>query len=156
MKNETASTTAFLEFILEIEDGWPPVAVECLPFLLAPGGYTAVTAPLFVKDLSVGDIIRARLEPTGNRVVSWEHISRSQHSTLWLLRVGPSLTLAPVLDDLRRLGCSTESSDALGVYAVDIPASVQLNSVDDVLARLESNAVAVAFPSLRHEACESC
>src|SRR5687768_8106613 len=76
-----------LTFRLTVDDGWPPVAAECLPVVATDRGYSLETAPLFVKGLSVGDVI-AVTELEQEQVWSWVHISESRHSTVWLLRTG--------------------------------------------------------------------
>lgn len=139
-----------LEFPLEIEDGWPPVAVECLPFRRVPEGYVALVPPLFVKDLSVGDIIHVTCEPGGHRVLSWQHVARSASTTIWLLRMRRSETIRTVLETLRGLSCNTGASEVLGVFAIEVPAAVPIEAVDRILAQLDLDAVAVAFPSMRH------
>lgn len=57
--------TVELKFPLDVEDDWPPVAVEGLPFDVALGGYVATVPPLFVKDLSVGDVIAVEIGDDG-------------------------------------------------------------------------------------------
>ncbi len=110
-----------LSFSLAVEDGWPSVGLECLPFDTVPGGLKLLVPPLFVKKLSVGDVItvRARRE----RVSSWKHTQRSRHSTIWIAELGRGITRAikRALKRLRELGCSTSTSKDLGVYAVDVP-----------------------------------
>ncbi len=138
-----------LVFPLEIHDGWPPAAVESLPFQKTPAGLQALVAPLFVKDLSVGDVIEADMGPD-RQVESWRHIARSGHTTIWLLRQAQTDSIAPVLASLRQLGCTTVTLEEAGAYSVDVPESVPIQTVDAVLEQLDSDAVAVAFPSMRH------
>jgi hypothetical protein len=138
-----------LVFPLEVDDGWPPAAVESLPFQKTPDGLLALVAPLFVKDLSVGDLIEAELGPE-RQVESWRHLARSGHTTIWLLRQARTGSIGPVLARLRQLGCATVSLEDAGAYSVDVPESVPIATVDAVLEELDSDAVAVAFPSLRH------
>lgn len=139
-----------LEFPLDVEDGWPPVAVECLPFRAVPEGYVALVPPLFVKDLSVGDVIDVTREAGGPRVLSWRHVARSASTTIWLLRMRRSETIRAVLAALRGLSCNTASSEELGVFSIEVPAAVPIEAVDRILAQLDAEAVAVAFPSMRH------
>lgn len=141
--------TVSLNFPLDVEDGWPPVAVECLPFRKTDQGYVALVAPLFVKDLSVGDVIEVSQDPAGS-VQSWQHVVRSCRTTIWLLRMRPSNTIEGVLAELRAAGCNLVALRDAGAYSVDVPESVDLGMVDSALARLDSEAVGVAFPSLRH------
>lgn len=141
--------TISLAFPLDVDDGWPPVSVESLPFRASPDGYEALVSPLFVKDLSVGDVIEATIDPD-DRVHCWRHFSRSGRSTIWLLRLRSSDTLHAVLAELRALGCNTVALDTVGAYSVDVPDSVSIEVVDAALAHLDVASVAVAFPSMRH------
>ena len=148
--SSSAQVEVCLSFALNVEDGWPPVAVESLPFHVMPEGYVALVPPLFVKDLSVGDIIDATLDDAGRRVASWRHVVRSAHTTIWLLRMRGSETIEVVLDELRRLGCNTVGLEESGCYSVDVPESVEIETVDAALEHLDADSVAVAFPSMRH------
>jgi hypothetical protein len=148
MSNSEASNIS-LKFHLEIEDGWPPVAVESLPFQVSAEGYKCLVAPLFVKDLSVGDVVAARLDDD-NAVEDWSHVTRSLHTTIWLLRIKQPNGIAEALAALRDLGCNTVGLDAAGCYAIDVPEAIPIERVDSILAALDSSAVAVAFPSMRH------
>lgn len=142
-----------LKFALHIEDGWPPVAVEALPYSRVEGGHRIEVAPLFVRDLSAGDVISATLDNEGN-VSSWNHLSKSGRTTIWLLRIAEPTDIDNVLQDLRALGCNTTQLPQYGCYAIDVPADVAIEDVDARLARLDESHVAVAFPSFRHEAPE--
>lgn len=138
-----------LNFGLDVEDGWPPVAVESLPFRVTETGYLALSAPLFVKDLSAEDLISARITENDD-VESWEHVDRSQRSTIWLLRLKTPNNIEEVLSQARAMSCNTAGLDLLGCYNIDVPTDVPIAAVDDILAELDKDAVAVAFPSLRH------
>jgi hypothetical protein len=138
-----------LKFPLDVEDGWPPAGVESLPVEVRDGEYEILDAPLYIKDVSVGDRIAATLGDDG-LVSSWRHIGRSDRTTIWLLRLRQTDSIAPALSKLRSIGCNTVSMDALGSYAVDVPRSVPIQVVDEVLATLDGSEVAVAYPSMRH------
>lgn len=140
-----------LVFALAIEGNWPPVASECLPFREDQGRYELLAPPLFVKNLSVGDLIEATIDEASQCVFEWHHVSKSGHTTVWLGRMRSSDTIARVLAELRELGCHTVRFEQGGVYAIDVDPSLEMSAVDAVLARLDPTAVAVAFPSMRHE-----
>lgn len=143
-------TKRSVSFPLDVEEGWPPVAMESLPFEVVPGGVKLLVAPLFVKKLSVGDVITVRQRL--GRVASWKHKQRSGHSTVWLLRTGSgaSAGIARVLKRLHVLGCSCSNGEQLGVYAIDVPPETPMAPVDAVLATLDAKKVAIAYPSFRH------
>ena len=139
-----------LGFPLEVKDGWPPVALESLPFERTAQGHIALAAPLFVKDLSVGDVIRVTLRDDG-AVGSWEHVFRSSRTTIWLLRLKQPNAIEATLSALRALGCNTVGSEELGSYAIDVPEDVAIEHIDKTLAALDEDSVGVAYPSFRHE-----
>jgi hypothetical protein len=143
--------TVSLVFQLDVEDDWPPVAVESLPFRVAHEGYVAMVPPLFVKELSVGDVIDVTHEAGSGRVLSWRHVKKSGRSTIWLLRLKPSNAIETALAALRGLGCNTVGLEDAGVYSVEVPESLPMEAVDAVLGHLDSDSVAVAFPSMRHQ-----
>ena len=138
-----------LKFQLSVEDGWPPVGIECLPFEQRDSGYQLTTAPLFVKDLSVGDIISPAIGDDGS-VVSWVHIAKSDRTTIWMLRLGATVSIEPALKRLRELGCNTVCLEELGSFAIDVPGELPMESVDEVLASLNADEIACVFPSFRH------
>ena len=144
-----SSHSVSLKFPLDVEEGWPPVAVESLPFERDGDEYQALTAPLFVKDLSVGDRISATVDADGS-VVSWQHTYRSDRTTIWLLRLRQTDQVDDVLSALRAIDCNTVGLDSVGSYSVDVPGSVPIDAVDMVLDKLDRESVAIAYPSMRH------
>jgi hypothetical protein len=115
------------KFPLEIEDDWPPVPVESLPFDIKPNGYELLTPPLFVKELSVGDIIEVTLDPVNENVLSWQYIKKSKRTTIWLLQMEKSDTVEPVLEKLRKLGCNTSGIKKIGINSIDLPESISID-----------------------------
>ncbi|MBI5270773.1 MAG: DUF4265 domain-containing protein [Burkholderiales bacterium] len=125
------------------------MAVESMPFRKVPAGYQAQAAPLFVKDLSVDDVIAVDLGDE-NTVKSWRHIARSARTTIWLLRLKQPHGIDAALTKLRQLGCNSVALDVAGCYAVDVPGSISMEKVDAILRSLDGDTVATAFPSMRH------
>jgi hypothetical protein len=138
-----------LTFRLDVEDDWPPVAAEGLQCLRTEAGFHVMSTPLFVKNLSVGDVI-AVTDEEQNQVWSWEHISKSTNSTVWLLRLH-AVELQPIFASLSTIGCNVTSLVECGVYALDVPRSVSAAQLDECLGQLDATKVAVAYPSWRHE-----
>jgi Domain of unknown function (DUF4265) len=144
-----------LEFALEVIDDWPPVGLECIPAQVRFNGYEVLAPPLFVKNLSVGDVIvtvdgEVGLEGKSELIWLWRHVQKSSHSTIWLARLAQTDEIDGVLVALRNLGCRTVSLSSCGSYAVDVPPSVTFSDADACLATLDPERVAVVFPSLRH------
>ena len=144
-------TSVELQFVLTIEDGWPPVAIEGLPATPLEYGYRVEAAPLFVKGLSVGDIIYVTRNAEGN-VSSWGHLKKSNRTTIWLLRVGKVNPddIQRILQELRALKCKTVQLPQCGTYSIDVPAECPMEEVDACLEQLDKESVAVAYPSFRH------
>jgi hypothetical protein len=125
------------------------VAVECLPFEQTADGFRALVPPLFVKDLSVGDIISVE-KGEEDLVKSWRHLCRSNRTTIWLLRLRQTPQIESALAELRDLKCNTVGLDSAGVYSVEVPEEISMPKIDAVLEKLDSDFCAVAFPSMRH------
>jgi uncharacterized protein YfaA (DUF2138 family) len=149
--NEASTHVASLQFSLDVEDGWPPVAVECLPFEpCADGSYRLLKSPLFIKDLSVDDRVAVRLMDGECSVELWRHVFRSGRTTIWLLRLQRTGAIEQALDALRHLGCNTVGLDEFGCYSIDVPSDLKMADVDAILSVLNPGQVAVAFSSMRH------
>lgn len=149
-KGQRKTSRRSLSFPLDVEDDWPPVAIESLPFEAEEGGFRLLVPPLFAKGLSVGDVITVR-ERVG-RVSSWKHKVRSEHSTIWLLRLKRDATrdIKRVLERAHSLGCTSTGVPQFGACAIDVPPAASIESVDAVLAKLDKEKVAIAYPSFRH------
>ena len=145
----TDPASVSIEFPLDCEDDWPPVSLECLPFRPVPGGYALLAPPMFVKDLSIDDILEIDL--AGRRATAWRHRSRSGHTTMWMMELRTTGALDAIMVRLRELGCHPVHLPACGTYSVDIPSTIPITAVDAILADLDPDTVAVAFPSMRHE-----
>ena len=139
-----------LVFPLEVVDGWPPYGSECLPFKVVPGGLKLLVPPLYVKKLSVGDVIAATEKD--REVRSWEHVRPSNHTTIWLLAIhgDANRDIKRALKRLNALGCLTSHNDDIAVSAVDVPPNVPMQSVDAELASLDPDEIGIAYPSFRH------
>lgn len=154
MSNEQHQSSKQIElaFVLNVEDGWPPVAIEGLPATLVKDGYRVETPPLFVKGLSVGDVIQVVRDAGGN-VSSWSHLSKSRRTTIWLLRIAKlnSDEIQRVLKELRALKCNTVQLPRFGSYSIDVPEDCAIEDVDACLEKVDQTRVAIAYPSFRHE-----
>lgn len=138
-----------LQFPLDVEDDWPPVAIESLPFDVTTTGLEALVAPMFIADLSAHDILEVEKDEQGY-VRSWRQRKRSDHSTIWLLRIAQTDAIPACLESVRALGCNTSSLEQFGCHSIDVPGTVSINRVDEVLSHLPEDQVAIAYPSMRH------
>ncbi|MFZ1686922.1 MAG: DUF4265 domain-containing protein [Flavobacteriales bacterium] len=136
-------------FNLDVDEDWPPVAVEEVPSEPVSGAYKVLMPPLFVKDLSVGDVISVVRDDKGY-VDAWTHAFRSDRTTIWLLRLKSTPSIEGALTKLRALGCNIVSLQAAGSFSVDVPAEIPFAHVDAILNKLDGDEVGIAYPSLRH------
>lgn len=152
MKNKVnKNSNTFLNFRLEIDgDGWPPVGSESLPFIEREHGLFELTVPpLFLKGLSVGDCISVDFD-NEEYVSGWKCISPSRRSTVWLLK-GSATNFQLTLENLKRLRCNVERFPEMHLCAIDIPETVALVALDEIIGEFEDTGGQVAYPSFRHE-----
>lgn len=112
-------------------DGYPPVSVESLWANVAADGYVIDSIPFFTSAATVGDRVLAK---RGEGSALWFDSveQRSQHSLLRVVFFDVSYE-EPVVARLTALGCGTERMQAYKLLAVDVPESVNLSTVQDVL-----------------------
>lgn len=144
-----ADPVCSLTFRLEVVEGWPPVAAECLPCKKDKEKYRILSPPFFIKDLSVGDVIEIT-ETDQDQVYAWKHVAKSGRSTVWVMLLGSS-NIEDRISQLKELGCNVERLLDRSLLSIDIPEAVRREVVDLCLSSLNPEEVAVAYPSWRHE-----
>lgn len=148
--NFVTLTMIELHFKLDIEDDWPPFAIEGVPCTYLKGNnYRIETPPLFIKNISVGDVVAVTFNAE-QEVVTWVHIAKSNRTTIWLLRLRETTEINKILQELSLLNCKSVSLPQYGCYSIDVPAESKIDQVDACLAKLNVSHVAVAYPSFRH------
>ena len=140
---------AYLTFSLAVNDGWPPVAAEGIPCFRQGNGFRVRVPPFFIKDLSVGDVIEVHSKED-EQVLSWSHITRSDHSTVWVMTFG-DVPIESQLSQLLQAGCNLERYPGNHLFAVDMPPSVPATLLDECFGSFGEDEIAVAYPSWRHE-----
>lgn len=144
-----------IELLFELqpdEDGWPPVAIEGLWCDPIHGHHRVATCPLFVRGLSVGDLIDVRLRSTGE-VAHFDVVEASGNSTMWVVFWEKHLA-EPILGRLRAKGCDTTTFGGwkeVPHCSVNVPEHVDFAQIDTILEPEErAKRIAVAYPSFRH------
>jgi hypothetical protein len=129
---------AHVVFEFEVEDGWPPVAAERVwAFRLGGDRYRIDNVPWFVRDLAVGDVVRAVSPDADTQPVFVELLERSDHVTIRLVcfRAGPLRgDLASAMARFEGLGLYCEG---VGQYSllIDIGPADPLPEIVTVLRR---------------------
>jgi hypothetical protein len=133
MATEDQGPDAHVVFELSIEDGWPPVASERLwAFHLGGDRYRVDNVPWFVRDLAVGDVVRAEAPDAHSDPVFVEIVERSDHVTVRVVcfRRGPLQgDLARALEPFTALGVYGEGAEQYGMLALDIEPSDPLPAI---------------------------
>ena len=138
-----------LSFKLTADDaGWPPYESETMPIERVGCGFRIVVPPLFVKGLSVGDVITGELDSEGY-LQNFSHVMVSRRSTVWvMLKSFPHWE--QIQTALLSAGCKVVPFRQLGFYSVDLSAEVSLKMFDEIIAPLVNGGGELAYPSLRH------
>ena len=139
MATELPGPDAHVVFDLAVEDGWPPVGSERLwAFRLGGDLYRIDNVPWFVRELSVGDVVRTQVPDADSQPVFSEVVERSDHVTIRLIcfRRGPlGGDLARALEPFTALGVYGEGISQYGMLALDIEPTAALPAVVSVLRR---------------------
>jgi hypothetical protein len=142
-KNE-APEMVKIGFRLERDaDDYPPADWEWLWAARVSGSRFRIdNVPFFAKLISSGDIVAA--ENTAQGFIFRELVQPSGHSTVRIVAYREGRTeeqLRDLVEDIRKslqaMGCSTELSHIPNLVAVDIPPTVDYQSISKFLSRKE-------------------
>jgi hypothetical protein len=137
-----------LMFVLDVDDGWPPVAKECMPCTELGSDYRIEVPPLFIKGLSVGDVISVERNDEGE-VVAWSHVKESGRSTVWIMVTGDQ-SIVGTIECLKKLKCNVAEFEPYRYFAIDVPEECSVERLDECLDGLDEDHASVAYPSFRH------
>jgi Domain of unknown function (DUF4265) len=128
---------AHVVFELEVQDGWPPVASERVwAYRAGDDTYVIDNPPWFVRDLAVGDVVRATSPDARSQPVFMDMLQRSDHVTIRLIcfRSGPlEGDLSRAMEPFKRLGVYAEGASQYGMLALDISPTDPLAEVVSLL-----------------------
>lgn len=116
------------------EDGYPPSQWETLWAEPAGDGRFRIdNIPWYARDVAAGDVVEAHEADDGT--LEFDRVAeRSGHSTVRVALYDPDET-QELRDRLRALGCESELSHIPGFIGVDVPDSVDMAPVLDLLLR---------------------
>lgn len=121
-----------LVFLLHPTGGWPPVTSESVWARRRPGGVFEIeNIPFFVKRVSCGDLVAARLE--GDEHVFVGLVESRRHTTVRVI-CRDAGDIPELRRKLRELDCESELATALNLFALDVPPEVDYRAVLSVLA----------------------
>lgn len=115
------------------EDGYPPEDAESVWALPVDEGYQVENIPFFVRDIALGDVVKAEPAEDGMLEFSGSVLRRGGHSTYRVLllkkRNGDPETS---IQELQALGLGVEM-DLDCLLAVDVPPHVTLDGIREFL-----------------------
>ena len=132
-------------FALDVEDGWPPFGTEGVWCERVGDNFRIKNVPFFIRGLAFNDIFAAELDPVNEHIFEFTVIERSGHSVVWLMNNG-DLDLAQFRNQLLEIGCSYEGFPQFALGSIDVPPSVNFESLDELLDEYENKGVEFAFP----------
>lgn len=140
-------------FELEVADDYPPSSAEGLwaEATGTAGELMLRNIPFFSFDATLGDVVKVSATVGGEL---WYHSTiASSGSSLLRVFVFEQGLLPDVVVRLERMGCVVESDRVRDIIAVDVPARVALEPVQQYLAELfESDRLDYEEALLRHAA----
>lgn len=130
----TPATEQHVKILFELErdeEGYPPASAETLWAIKAGDGLFKIdNIPFFVLGIAVDDIVSAVPEEGAFRFK--EVVHPSGHSTVRVVVYEPS-DVSAARELFKQLGCSTEQSHLPRLFAIDVPPSVSLDTLREVL-----------------------
>lgn len=131
----------------EQSEGYP-VSTETLNFIKELGHYRLVNIPFFVDNLSMEDVISVRAIDSDLFEID-EIVNKSKNSTIWVT-LNDSELGNRVLSKVHNLGCGYEGGVLKGYYTINVPYSVDIDDVFDLLDEAEEqNILLMDYPSIR-------
>ncbi len=135
-------------FPLIDDDEWPPCPAEQIEAVLISHDLAEIRGvPWFAANISRGDIVNVRHDGIG--YVGGTVLSRGGHSTVHVMAAS-EVELAPIVEQLVALGAKTAGGLTPPMLTVDIPESVALDPILDVLAAAESMTCAHSVACRQH------
>lgn len=125
-----------------------PVSTETLNFIEEFGHHRLVNIPFFIDNLSMEDVVSVKA--IGSELFEIDEIvSRSKNSTIWVT-LNDAVAGSQVLNKVHELGCGYESGVLKGYYTINVPFSVDIDDVFDLLDEAEEqNILLMDYPSIR-------
>ena len=129
-----------IDFLLDVEDGYPPINVERLTAHdEGMGNYKMMNTPFFVKEMAYGDIVSADKSPDG-RLVFRDCISQSTFKAISIILLDPEMDTV-LMDLFKGHDCIIEYGefDRLRMVAVGIPSTADYSQIKAKLDSLENS-----------------
>jgi len=141
-------TTEKLVFALEIDDGWPPISAEGVWCEKVDDNYRLLNTPFFIPDLACGDIFKAIPDPINQNIFEFDVIEESGNSVIWVMN-NNDLDIQPFTETLHKIGCVFEGFPRYSLLSVDVPSTVDIVALEELLDLFEEQGLDFAYPVWR-------
>jgi len=141
-------TTEKLVFALEIDDGWPPISAEGVWCEKVDDNYKLLNTPFFIPDLACGDIFKAIPDPINQNIFEFDVIEESGNSVIWVMN-NNDLDIQPFTETLQKIGCVFEGFPRYSLLSVDVPSTVNIVALEELLDLFEELGLDFAYPVWR-------
>ncbi len=134
----------------EDDSGYPPVSSERLWAKSLPNGnYELDNIPFYAFDVSTGDEVE--VDQVEGELIFRRVVVASGNSTFRLLLIDVA-TNTTVRNDLAALGCRSEFNQHVGVIAVEVPGSLQIQPfLDYIVDAQNAGLIDIEEGALRHQ-----
>jgi len=141
-------TTEKLVFALEIDEGWPPISAEGVWCEKVDDNYKLLNTPFFIPDLACGDIFKAIPDPINQNIFEFDVIEESGNSVIWVMN-NNDLDIQPFTETLQKIGCAFEGFPRYSLLSVDVPSTVDIVALEELLDLFEDLGLDFAYPVWR-------
>jgi hypothetical protein len=141
-------TTVKLVFALEIDDGWPPLSAEGVWCEKVDDNYKLLNTPFFIPDLACGDTFKATPDPINQNIFEFDIIEESGNSVIWVMN-NSDLDTQPFTEELKKIGCTFESFPRFSLISIDVPSTVDIIALEELLDLFEELGLDFAYPVWR-------
>jgi hypothetical protein len=125
-----------MRFDLDIEDNWPPVAVETLWVEAVENARFRIDSiPFLVRGIAINDIVEGREDSADTPSAPLRFSRRIEpggHSTIQVIVVADEVTSA-VTHEVVKAGCRIEGSPWPSLFSIDIPDGKLIDAVHNLL-----------------------
>lgn len=139
-----------LQFVLDIDDGWPPVASEGVWCDCVGDHYKLKNVPFFIRGLAADDIFKTEPDSVNGHIFEFEIIEESGHSVVWLIN-NTGLDLSIFRKKITDLGCNYEGLPQFSLVAIDVPPQTNLETLDAIIDEYEEKGIEFAYPVWRFD-----
>ncbi|WP_435273788.1 DUF4265 domain-containing protein [Psychrobium sp. nBUS_13] len=140
--------TEKLVFALEIDDGWPPISAEGVWCEKVDDHYKLLNTPFFIPDLARGDIFKAIPDLINQNIFEFDVIEESGNSVIWVMN-NNDIDIQPFTETLQKLGCVFEGFPRYSLLSVDVPSTVDIATLEELLDLFEELGLDFAYPVWR-------